>query len=178
MGKFIRFGALNGTRYPKKAPGTFAFSGDFHKPPARKGIFAFIYPYSDSFLWAWKFKTIEGETEEEHQKRWNKFYREQKHIFEYDGPIWTHLKSPAAITNGSWYLIDTDMLDAALKKNKHETIGWLISSEEEYISSENRDEWLSKMLTIKDPYRRGLGGCVAVDSLEVFIEKKYLGRIK
>lgn len=174
--KFIRFGSLSATKYPRN-PGGFPF----HHPPRRRGIYAFIYPYADSYLWGWKFPKKEGEPEENCKKRWDEYYRSQKRIFRYTGMLWSHLEAKS-LSKGAWSQIHTNDLEKAIKKAKHidaiadaKACFWVNNRPLSQIAN---GEGLRTLLKKKDPYRRGLGGCTSVDHLEVFIEQKHLGKIK
>ena len=97
---FVRFGGLSKVDQKK-----YGISSDFHKAPANKGIFAFIWPYIESFLFAWKVKypPIEDVTNTDitksvdmsrrDRKIFNKFYKENMKKFTYEGWIWTDRKS-------------------------------------------------------------------------------------
>lgn len=54
--KFARFGGLSSV----KQKGYDASMPTFHSPPARKGIYAFIYPYIEMFLLSGKQSSIES----------------------------------------------------------------------------------------------------------------------
>ena len=158
---FVRIGGLSKKNY-NKIYGDDRFHA-FHRPPVKKGIFAFIWPYIEDFLWVWAIPTKEGDTEGEWKKRSNKIRRENMRKFEYSGELWCHFKEYAhGVTKGAWVKVHTDELREILKKVKHEDMKSLMKtfrSETGYAKS------------IKDPYKRGLGGYMSRDHLEVFIEK-------
>jgi len=150
---FARFGGLSPVKYERK--NTFS---SFHKAPSKKGIYAFLYPYIESFLWVWnetKYKNIK-----ERKDRIRKFT--------YNGPIWCHFTEhfPHYAHNGSWVCISMDEYKKVLKKVVHADIKWLKEHECEFAGR------------IRNPYKRGLGGGMGKDHLEVFIEAKYLGKIR
>jgi hypothetical protein len=178
--KFVRFGGLSKVNQKK-----YGISSDFHKAPANKGIFAFIWPYIESFLFAWKVKypPVEDdgntsitkdvdmfkqakekydEIERENRKVFNKFYKENMKKFTYEGWVWTHFKDlpPKMVRRrkGSWVEIHTSDFDKALRLQKHIDMVEI-----------NKDIVLNK--DMKDPYKTGLGGMMSKDHLEVFIEK-------
>ena len=150
---FVRFGSLNIQKYDKQ------IADEFHKPPKKYGIFAFIWPYIEPFLYMWKIPDRKEETTEDYRKRSKEWIRTNFHKFEYSGYLWTHftdLNIPGERI-GSWIKIHTDDLNDLLKKVKHEDIKQLQQN------SKN---------PIIDPYKRGLGGFMSKDHLEVFIENK------
>lgn len=171
--KFIRFGAISAsTNYPKDSG-----SSSFHTPPKEKGIFAFIHPYIEPFLFAWKLKAKPDETDEEYKKRYKQWYRREKRIFEYDGPLWSHFETKG-IKIGSWYLTDTHDLPELLQKNKHlNAIHCLQRLLSGGLTPGGDFDFHKEIVKIKDPYKRGLGGFVSKDSLEVFIENKCIKMI-
>jgi len=151
---FCRVGGLSSVKYKWSKT-----SYDFHfPPPVRKGIYAFIWPYVESFLFKWSEKN-EKEFEINGIRR-----------FKYNGPIWCHFikESKAVSSIRSWIYTDTEYLEDIFRKVKKNDRHQLT----------DRD-FFGKQF-IQDPYKRGLCGGVPMskDHLEVYIEKKYLGRIR
>ena len=150
--KFVRYGGLSAVKYDAK------ISNEFHIPPEKKGIFAFIHPYIETFLWAWKVK----------DKDYGKYIRQNKKSFNYKGMIWTHLEKEGAVKKGSWYLVHTKELEELLRKEKHLC-----------LTSIRNDERMKKLVdNPKDPFVFGLGGRFSMDHLEVFIGHKEVCKIK
>jgi hypothetical protein len=155
---FARVGGLSPVTYklPKGASPNFHFP-----PPRKKGIYAFIYPYMETFLWGW--------SDENHRDFKQHGYR----LFSYKGFLWCHFVKEglkyAIDSNENWVQIHTDDLQVILKKVIKNDIHFL-----------QQDEWLRGPLYYKidDPYKRGRGGFSSKDHLEVFIEGKDLGKIK
>jgi hypothetical protein len=154
--KFVRFGGLSPRTHKRKN-----FESDFHRPPVKYGIFAFIYPYIEPFLAAWKYP--DGKLP-------------KAKMFNHHGLVWTHMIEPArqlgvAIdVKDSWALIDTKDLPKVLTKQKSidatEAKGMYASG----MMTGKRD--VEKIEQIKDPYKRGRGGFISMDHLEVFIPEK------
>jgi hypothetical protein len=172
---FVRFGGLS--KRNQKKYGVMNSDDGFHKAPVKKGIYAFIHPYIEPFLFAWKHKTLpypsdwkdwehdDIRAEEYHKERvksFKKFYKNNKKVFKYEGWIWTHFinLSPKYIRRreGTWVEVHTSDWDEIMKKQKH-----LDMKEISYDELGHRD--------MKDPYKLGLGGLGGRDHLEVFIEK-------
>lgn len=164
--KFLRYGSLNGTKYKNIKNKEY-----FHCPPCKKGIYAFPLEYEEPFLWVWKIKNKEGETEEEHKARIKKYIKENRRVFEYDGPLWCHfIEEIRGKIVGSWVLTDTGGYQDALSKVAHNDTKGLVKC---LVKDFKEDPGI-----IINPYKRGLGGFCSKDHLEVFIQKKYLGRIR
>jgi hypothetical protein len=72
--------------------------------------------------------------------------------------IWTHFTDVAkgGRRSGSWVEIHTDDLMRLFKKTRHKDIKQLMSY---------------GLKDVKNPYKRGLGGGMSTDHLEVFIER-------
>jgi hypothetical protein len=150
---FVRFGNLNVQKYDKY------IDNEFHKPPVKYGVFAFIWPYIEPFLYTWKFpESNDSENAEDYNKRIKKWKRINYKKFEYSGYIWTHFTdfNIPGRRIGSWIEIHTDDLNEIMKKQKHQDIKQLYK----YGAKQ-----------IIDPYKKGLGGYMSRDHLEVFIEK-------
>jgi len=156
---FVRYGGLSKIDQKK-----YGISQNFHKAPANKGIFAFTWPYIEDFLWAWKVPFKEGETEDEQNKRLKKFIKNNRKKFTYSGWIWTHFENvPNNMIkrrSGSWIEIHTSDFQKLFKKQKHTDMKGL----DKNLYGISKD-------IVKDPYKRGLGGFISRDHLEVFIEK-------
>jgi hypothetical protein len=174
---FVRFGGLS--KRNQKKYGISTIVDGFHKSPVNKGIYAFIHPYIEPFLFAWKHKMPDmpdmKDTDKWTKEQWDeyyvkdkksfdKFYRENKKVFKYEGLIWTHFTDlpPKYIKRrkGSWVEVHTSDWDTIMSKQKH-----LDMKEISY------DDYMGSKGDIKDPYKRGLGGFMGKDHLEVFIEK-------
>ena len=159
--KLLRYGTLSATtfkNYDKEI---------FHAPPFRKGIFAFPFEYEEPFLWTWKvsyeFKKGYEYTEEEWKEKFQQLHRERK-VFEYDGPFWCHFtRHIDGETIRSWVITDSNGWEKALRKVKHEDM---------------KGSRKSGFGIPIDPYKRGLGGIYSRDHLEVFIQKRHLGKIR
>jgi hypothetical protein len=151
---FVRFGGLS-----KVNQKMFYKDDTFHAPPAKKGIYAFIWPYIDNFLWGWKIPDVPDETEEQWRKRKKAYIKKHRKKFKYRGMIWTHFVDATieGRRKGSWVEIHTDELEKLLKKVKHIDAKRLMSFRPGDI--------------VTDPYKKGQGGYMSRDHLEVFIEK-------
>jgi hypothetical protein len=162
---FVRFGSLSKTKFKtvwKKKPNEPESGPSFHTPPVKKGIFAFIWPYIDDFLWVWKIKLKDDDTEEESKKIINTIRKRIGKKFTYSGMIWCHFTkaTTGGRRKGSWVEVHTDELDSLLRKQKHFDRKELMG-----------DKFMGTKKPIIDPYKRGLGGFMSIDHLEVFIEK-------
>jgi hypothetical protein len=171
--KFVRFGGLSAIDYKPLIKKNDNALLTFHTPPRRYGIYAFIYPYVEDFLWAWKVKTPEEASDEESKKFFKKKYKELKRVFDYEGPIWCHFTEYIkGINSRAWVLTTTNELESILNKVKHADIVSLQKTDSLFLQSKTRFT-----PNIKNPYKQGLGGFMCKDHLEVFIEKKDLCRI-
>lgn len=165
--KLVRFGGLSSVDYKNFYRG----AESFHRPPARHGIYAFIYPYIEDFLWVWRLKNHGSEkrkelAEEEYRRWFNKQHRQMKRIFLYEGAIWCHhVDVVRGNRSGSWVLTDTADLVEAMDK--------VVARDRKQLNTDCG--WRGGYdPNIKDPYKRGKGGYMSMDHLEVFIEKKDL----
>lgn len=133
----------------KPVPGNdpLGFSG--HTPPTKHGIFAFPWPYIETFLCLY---------DEAHQAELkNRGFRH----FKFDGNLYHHL-------DGDLWTLDTiEAYQPKLKTYKHALVKELHS-----------DPVFNSVEPIHDPFKRGLGGLYTRDALEVFIPKCELGRIR
>ena len=147
--EYIRFGGLSPVNHKK-----FYKSDSFHSPPRKKGIYAFIYPYIEDFLWAWKIK----------DKETHKYYHtKNRRKFTYNGEIWVHWINITKKTglgleyNKDWVKIHTDDINHLFNMVKQ--------SDRIYM---NKDQ----STAIIDPYKYGGNNIpISRDHLEVFIEK-------
>lgn len=160
--EFVRFGGLSPVKYRE---GAFP---EFHNPPVKRGIYAFIWPYIENFLWVWKIKRRENETEEEWSRRKKLYHINNRRRFTYNGMIWCHFvdEAKAAKTKGSWVKVHTDELKDLLRKVRHNDIKHCHELGTEY----NLDV---DMVPPLNPYKKGLNKfiCCSRDHLEVFIER-------
>lgn len=158
--EFIRFGGLSKTNQRKvNKKHRTEEGGYFHQAPVNKGIYAFIFPYIDDFLWSWKTKISRDLSVNEYQKAYKKEYRRLRKKFNYEGELWCHFtrEIKGGLRVGSWVKTHTRDLKKVLKKVKHRDM--MVLSKDYFF------------LDRKDPYKRGLGGFMSKDHLEVFIEK-------
>jgi hypothetical protein len=157
----VRFGGLSPTSHKK----FYKNGGTFHSPPVKKGIYAFIWPYIEDFLWVWKIPDIPNEPEGAWKKRKNEYMKKNTKRFKYSGMIWTHFVdvAPEGRRVGSWVEIHTDDLHKILKKVKHRDVRELMGDKFLYPAGTKTP--------IIDPYKKGLGGFMSKDHLEVFIER-------
>ncbi|HDY89200.1 MAG TPA: hypothetical protein ENH82_13930 [bacterium] len=164
--KFVRFGSLSKTKFKIGAKG--APISEYHSPPKRRGIFAFVWPYIDDFLWAWKLKLPYGD-EAEYIKEFNKIKRRLRRTFIYSGNIWCHFVDDAYMlglaqeTKGPWVKVHTDDLKILLAKVKHEDIKQSMNLKIYGIDK--------KPVPIHNPYKANPNITISIDHLEVFIEK-------
>lgn len=165
--EFVRFGGLSKVDHKHAYRRSIVTKiTTFHVPPVRKGIYAFIYPYIEDFLWAWKISDAKMGNFGRTPSRFKEEYKRLRKKFTYEGLIWTHFIEEArryGLGNRyteHWVEIHTDDLNFVLSKVKHVDIKQLFVSANIY-----------HLKQIHDPYKRGLGGVMARDHLEVFIEK-------
>jgi hypothetical protein len=152
---FARVGGLSAVKYKPK-PGSRWDGGGFHTPPVRNGIFAFTWPYIEPFLVGWKL--AEGE-------------RMRLRRFEYEGPIYAHIKPKGLHVSevGSWYLIDTSDLEKALREERH-TLRKEIQRQAGMYRADGREAG--------QPFEGDPLMTYTKDHLEVFIPKGSLGRVR
>jgi hypothetical protein len=180
--KFARLGGLSPVKYHRAKPGADpSFS---YPPPRRKGLYAFIWPYLSPFFYMWKVskilnkKGIETYNEEKDCQTLasNKmFHAIGYRVFEYEGPVWTHLAVPNEWPR-AWTKVTTQELRILLAKEKRLLAKDLMKS---YLD----ETWSRQRMPVSqaicdDPFKRGRNGMYAKDHLEIFIEKKDLGKIK
>lgn len=150
---FARVGGLSAHKYKKKKKVTnpdeeeSGFVNTFHSPPVKKGVYAFIWPYIEPFLWAW------SETNQKEEKI-NGIRK-----FTYEGDLWCHFTEFVDVGhefNGSWVKIHTSELPALLRKVNH---------------ADSKELAKDGITLPTNAYKRGRGGYMSRDHLEVFIEK-------
>jgi len=156
--KLIRVGNLTKTNYKK----AFKNKDSYHKPPKNKGIFCFVWPYIEHFLWTWKFKDEDFE-----EVGVNKIYKLNSKVITYSGNLWCHFIEEARQLNiglefkEEWVKVDIPTYNKLFKKHIHNNIKYSMS-----------DTWV-KGKNVINPFKRGLtdGFTHSKDHLEVFIEK-------
>jgi len=153
--EFVRLGGLSPVKY--KATDT-GFEG--HKPPVKHGIFAFPWPYIETYL------CLYDEAHEAELK--NRGFRK----FSFDGMVYHHLNTrydrDLVTDDLSWDLSSIVEYSEFLKQFKHNLVREI-----------HADPYINKHTSpIHDPFKRGLGGWFSRDSLEVFIPKTEMGRIR
>lgn len=166
----------------------FAIARTGHSPPARKGIYAFIWPYIDHFLWSWKIddqrssydwnykrlfkkyghddKIPEWELDKiknvNDKKAFDDYLRKHTMKFQYSGWLWTHLTdyTKNAKRRGTWVEVHTDELRTMIKKVFKKDLK-VIRREFTKYPEENY---------INNPYNKATVS-MDVSRLEVFIER-------
>ncbi len=165
---FVRFGGLSKVKYKN-----YYKSGNknisFHTPPVKRGIFAFIWPYIEPFLWVWKVNTNKCKTEEEINRKIKNANILLRRKFKYKGMLWTHFieTNVEGRRRGAWVEIHTSDIDDALKKQMQ-------LDRKELSKIYKLVSCPSKNYSIINPYKRGSvpsGIPMSRDHLEVFIEK-------
>jgi len=149
--EFVRLGGLSPVKYkpvPGNANDPMGFSG--HTPPVKHGIFAFPFPYIETFLCLY---------DEVHQVELkNKGFRH----FKFDGYLYHHLDY-----NDLWTLDTIEVYRTKMKVFKHKLVKEI-----------QADSIIGTNQPIHDPFKKGLGGWFSCDCLEVFISRSQLGRIR
>ena len=148
---FARVGGLSPVKHKWKSK-----KASIHfPPPSKKGIYAFVWPYIEPFMFMWDARN----------KKELKINGIRK--FEYNGPLWCHFDSKELTKpKRGWFYTNTSNLNSStLKRIRKEDRGIIMKA---------------SFLFVRDPYKRGSSGgfTVARDLLEVYIEKKYLGKIR
>jgi hypothetical protein len=169
---FARWGGMNPKRDKNKEK---HFRSDrpkgyesFHKPPENTGIYAFIWPYITPFLAAWN-KDLKRKTgtKDEYGNDREKMIPIKK--FTHHGEIWTHMVDAAEKLGlakeikGSWVKVDSKDLPEILAKTMAQDIKSL--KKDTFMGTFSKE-------TISNPYKRGKGGFMSKDHLEVFIPNK------
>lgn len=170
--KFVRFGGLSSVIQNGYNPAMLTG----HAPPARRGIYAFVYPLIESFLigssvllshrmeWV---KDKDGNKISEEHPDFKKYYNDnvtlckqsakegsncylanhkKRKVFEYSGLIWSHL--------------DIKKSEILFEKGS-----WIYTDFETYKRA------LNKELGCREHYKKRTGCGYSIDHLEVFIEK-------
>lgn len=170
--EFIRWGGLSPVkqkerfipdkvlRNPNK--GDFGFFGTFHRPPARKGIYAFVPGAIEMFLVAWK---IYNKPDKDGNYSLKKEY-EHARKFKHSGKLWTHIHTVHPEikyyrNRDSWYETDTDSFEKILKLHK-----WELSKE---TTSGKQCEWNRSHCNNFSDFNRAWK-IYSKDHFEVFIE--------
>jgi hypothetical protein len=175
--QFSRVGGLS----PRKYKPVKGKEPTFHyPPPKRDGLYAFIEGYTDPFLWAWN---------KQHVKDFEVHgYRR----FTYTGHVWCHFVTEAIKFNvalevrGSWVKVSYKDFVKLFAKVKHADMTCFFNDGIRdakargcTTSPEELKERTSYCVAnLKDPYKRGLGGYMSIDHLEVFIEASECGKIR
>ena len=168
--RFTRWGGLSSVKQKGYNPAM----PTFHSPPCRRGIYAFVWPYIETFL-------LGGYGD--NQQKWNKgeirVVEETGQIieepygslkpprnFDYEGDIWHHsgrFLHPNKIIQkrGSWYKTTFENFIEALRKNLHDMKCHSFNSEK---AAESKRGYYPA------PTNNPTHGWVK-DDIEVFIEK-------
>jgi hypothetical protein len=125
--RFARWGGLSSVKQKGYDPSM----PTFHSPPCRRGIYAFVWPYIETFI-------LGGY--EENQHKWNKGVSlieidgelvqepygslKSPRIFDYEGEIWHHFgehlhQGRILDRKGSWCKTSFDDFVKAIKKELH-----------------------------------------------------------
>ena len=164
---FVRWGGLSLVKQkgykPHLANPPFTDFGEYmsslHSPPARRGIYAFIWPYVDIYL-------LSGDTGNNHVVDKNeKLLRPRK--FNYHGPLWHHfggqLKGGVIGRRGSWVKSSFEDFVFALGKELHR----LKKSYRKEVTKKEGIIEFSGPYHIKNPTLK-----YSKDMFEVFIDEK------
>lgn len=148
---FCRVGGLSPVMHKNKKK----LQTEHFPPPTKKGIYAFIWPYIERFLFMWSERNIK------------EYERNGARVFKYEGPLWCHFDEEAKAfrSKHTWVYTDTDYLPTILRKVCQGNRGFIMSH---------------GTLFVRDPYKQGScsGFTVVRDYLEVYIEGKHLGKVK
>jgi hypothetical protein len=175
--QFSRVGGLSPRKYKlvKGKEPTFHYP-----PPKRDGLYAFVDGYTDTFLWAWNKQHVKDFEVHGYRK------------FSYTGDVWCHFVQEAIKANvaievkGSWVKVSYKDFVKLFAKVKHEDMKWFFKQAIADVIERGHDlspEEICQRASeyaknLKDPYKRGLGGCISIDHLEVFIEASECGKIR
>lgn len=184
---FARVGGLKAV----KQKGYDSTMPTFHCPPARKGIYSFLWPYIETFLLTGnadgqsRNACVTTEYEDEHGEeryrcpRLTQLKRDGLKKYTYEGEIWCHFVDLAKELHcdievkGSWVKVHTDDLIRILKKDFHETKGSFLADGKSIV---NNKYFVG---TVTNPYKDGQSYCSTTrDHLEVFIEKPKPGKVR
>ena len=166
--RFLRYGGLS----PQKQVHGRWEDGEYYGPPRRSGIYAFPYPYMDLFYVVW---CDRGKRELIHKGVRN---------FYYDGPVWCHLLSDREKDEevewiGAWREVTMEQYQKLLKRIFHEDIKELMGDPIFGLRMDKPEERAAiGNPMVYHPYKRGLGGAMSRDHLEIFLEGKYCARIR
>jgi hypothetical protein len=171
---FARWGGLNPKRDKNKEKifgnSQSSFAGGFHHPPEHKGIYAFIWPYVEPFLAGWNREYWQKTGKKDEDGRDEVRFKPIKK-FQHYGDIWCHFVEEARELGlgkeykGTWVKVDTKNLQTLLSKIIAKDIGSL-------QSDKSMREKPDKVRQIANPFKRGKGGFMSRDHLEVFIPEK------
>ena len=171
--KFMRVGGLSAVNHKKYYKGhkdeeaiAKSWTGGFHIPPKKKGIYAFPFPYYEAYLILWS---------ERHEKD---IKTRGITKFEFDGNIWSHLNidKPKNILEqkGSWFLTTMSVYEDALRRDIH-----YHNKETHKNALDENSCWYNPYGRLAtNPYKQGEGGFYSRDHLEVFIDKRSIARIR
>jgi len=164
---FVRWGGLSLVKQkgykPHLVEAPFTDFGEYlaspHSPPARRGIYAFIWPYIDIYL-------LSGDTGNNHVVDKNeKLLHPRK--FNYYGPLWHHfgrqLKGGVIARRGWWVKTSFEDFVYAMKKEIH----YLKKSYRKEINKKEGIIEFSGPQHINSPFR-----FYSKDMFEVFIDEK------
>lgn len=170
--QFIRVGGLSPVKYKSKIDNNGHKMSSFHyPPPTRYGIYAFIWPYIEPFLFMWKLDSVRSDKHPSN-KEYDKnecIHKLGYRMFTYEGFLWCHIKTKYAIDNvRSFYKIHTDNFDKVFQSCMIDDIK---SIKHDHIC-------INKSVIIKDPYKPNGVISYAKDHLEVFIEGKDCANIR
>ena len=165
-GKPIRFARVGGLSpvvqkgYKKHRTG----EASTHTPPAKHGIYAFVWPYIEPFLLSDEIGCPKWREGKGISQRWNEQSRKiiKLRKFDYEGPIWHHLHKttdPRKIIaeKGNWIKTEFEDYVEALRKEFH-------SMRKDFIKFLNYDPKALELMT-NNPAKT-----YCKDHLEVFIE--------
>ncbi len=162
--KFMRVGGLSPVNHKKRFKlrkdddiESKSFTGTYHLPPTKHGIYAFPFPYFEGFLVMWS----ERHRQEIKTRGITKF--------EFNGQIWSHLKpkndSDIIKVVDSWYLTTIEVYEKTLQKEIHKLNGEMNGSKHNFgVMCDNA-------------FKRGRGGMYVRDHLEVYIDKQNCSKI-
>ena len=150
---FCRVGGLSPVMHKNKKK----IQTEHFPPPTKKGIYAFMWPYIERFLFMWSERNIK------------EYERNGIRIFKYEGPLWCHFDEEAKAfrLKGSWTLTDSEYLERILLPK-------VIRAGRECVMTQKISVF------VRDPYKVGSCGGITMcrDFLEVYIEGKHLGKLK
>ena len=156
---FMRHGGLSSVNQKKGYRNNGTDKETFHTPPCRRGIYAFVMGYYESFL-------VSGVCSKNKCNKEGKIQRYRKFI--YTGDLWHHLgdyceKGDILDTKGSWSKTSYKVFCGALQKSLHResirTAMWF------------KQEMNRMQKDFKPQNWKSYKNWVSNDHLEVFIEK-------